>query len=82
MGESPVEGLENFGTAESRITTRIDVTAKLDVKRAAMAAHASQIGADSWFMTLPAPLFARAFGTEWYIRRGADPSLPFETSLW
>ena len=47
-----------------------------------MAAHASQIAPDDFFLTLPSEVFAQAFGTEWYI----DPSRPrrdgpFRTSL-
>lgn len=82
MAEAPVPEVESFGMPESLITTRIDVRAKLDAKRAAMVAHASQITPDSWFLQLPAPLFERAFGTEWFIRRGADPPAGFESSLW
>ena len=40
----------------------------LDRKRAAMAAHPSQIAPDSWFLQLDADGFREAFGTEWYIR--------------
>lgn len=82
LSEAPVEQLESFGSPQSAITTAVDVTSEIDAKRAAMAAHASQIGADSWFLQLPLPVFTLAFGTEWYIRRGADPGAPLETSLW
>ena len=34
-------------------------------------AHASQIPAESFLMSLPHEAFERAFGTEWFIRR--DP---------
>lgn len=54
------------------ITTRIDVSAHLEQKRAAMAAHASQISETSFFLKLPADFFARSFGTEWYIQRDVD----------
>ena len=59
-----------FGSPADIITTAVDVTGYLDVKRAAMAAHASQIPADSWFLAMPEEAFAAAFGTEWFIRRG------------
>jgi LmbE family N-acetylglucosaminyl deacetylase len=67
--------METFGTPDELITTAVDVTAVIDQKRRAMAAHASQIGEESFFLTLPAPEFAVAFGTEWFIRvdDGVDP---------
>jgi LmbE family N-acetylglucosaminyl deacetylase len=58
------------------ITTTVDVRAWLDRKRAAMAAHASQIGDDSFFLQMPPDAFAAAFGQEWFIRRGWDPAAP------
>ena len=59
---------DTLGTPEAEITTAIDVREMLAVKRAAMKAHASQIGPDSWFLTLPSAEFEKSFGTEWYIR--------------
>ena len=73
----------DFGTPEEGITHAIDVTAVLDVKRTAMAAHASQVAADSFFLTLPDEAFAAAFGTEWFILPGSprEPGAPFGTDL-
>jgi LmbE family N-acetylglucosaminyl deacetylase len=76
-GEMPDPAeMETFGTPDELITTAVDVSAVIDQKRRAMAAHASQIGEESFFLTLPEPEFALAFGTEWYIRvdEGADPA--------
>jgi LmbE family N-acetylglucosaminyl deacetylase len=71
MEGSPEGGpSEPFGVPESRITTTVDVRPWVEVKRRAMAAHASQIPADSFFLTLPDEQFAMAFGTEWFIRQG------------
>lgn len=64
-----------FGMPEDRLTTCVDVTAWLDRKRASMAAHASQIGQESYFLALPDPLFQLAFGSEWFIRHGTAPGL-------
>jgi len=64
-----------FGSPADQITARVDVTPWLAVKRAAMRAHASQIGEDSWFLTMPEVAFAAAFGIESFIRRGAPPGL-------
>lgn len=82
MDDPPIPDLDSFGKPEAVLTTRIDVTSMIDAKRAAMAAHASQIDDESWFMQMPLPLFTMAFGAEWFIRRGADPTLSRETALW
>jgi len=79
-GDLDPDEFENFGVTEDRITTAVDVSEHLDTKRAAMAAHASQISETSFFLAMPAEFFQRAFGTEWYIRRGAAPGTS-ETSL-
>ncbi len=60
--------IDKIGFAESEITTAVDITEWLDTKRAAMAAHQSQVGEDSWFLSLPPDVFAQAFGTEWFRR--------------
>jgi LmbE family N-acetylglucosaminyl deacetylase len=60
-----------LGVAEHLLTTRVDVSAWLDTKRASMAAHASQIAEQSFFLAMPPEAFASAFGVEWYIRHGA-----------
>ena len=72
MGElpDPSEFATNFSPSHV-ITTRVDVAPYLATKRAALAAHASQIGEESFFATMPDDMFALAFGTEWFIRRGA-----------
>ena len=63
--------LETFGTPEEDITTAIDVSAYLERKREAMTAHASQISDTSFFIAMPPEMFAMAFGTEWFVLRGA-----------
>jgi LmbE family N-acetylglucosaminyl deacetylase len=63
-----------LGVDEARITTVVDVRPYLALKRAAMAAHASQIGEASYFLAMPDDLFAETFGTEWFMRVGADPA--------
>jgi LmbE family N-acetylglucosaminyl deacetylase len=73
------EGIE-LGVPGDRITTHVDVRSFLDVKRKAMAAHASQIGETSFFLTMPPEAFEAAWGTEWYMLRGA-PSGTRETDL-
>jgi len=57
-----------FGRATAEITTAVGGSpADLDVKRAAMAAHASQIDPDA----LSGEDFAAAYGYEWFRRDGA-----------
>lgn len=70
-------------TPRAQITYRVDVRSQLAVKRAAMAAHASQAAADDGARTLqillrlPKWLFARVMGTEWFVAvtlpPGGDP---------
>ena len=65
----------DVGLPEELITTAVDVSSQLDVKRRAMAAHASQIAENSFFLSMPPAAFAAAFGTEWYRLRGAPPGI-------
>jgi len=77
VGDMPdIEGVgDQMGLPEEVLTTAIDVSAHLDTKRRAMAAHASQIAENSFFLSMPAAAFAAAFGTEWYRLRGAPPGI-------
>jgi hypothetical protein len=72
-----------FGSPEAVITHAVDVSSAIDVKRAAMAAHRSQIGPDSFFFAMPAEVFTAAFGTEWFIALDGsrDEHAPFVTSI-
>jgi len=63
--------MDDFGSPSSIITTTVDVRDYVEQKRAAMAAHASQIPPDSFFLSLPIEHFREAFGYEWFIRRDA-----------
>jgi LmbE family N-acetylglucosaminyl deacetylase len=87
LGDQMPEGVERpdpeemeLGTPESALTTQVDVTAFVDAKRAAMAAHASQIDDNSFFLQMPPEVFRRAFGYEWFIHAGVAPGLK-ETDL-
>ncbi|MGH3763191.1 PIG-L family deacetylase [Actinophytocola sp.] len=66
---------EDFGTPEALLTTAVDVSAYVTYKRQAMRAHASQIADESFFLAMPDEMFARAFGTEWFVRVGAPPGI-------
>jgi LmbE family N-acetylglucosaminyl deacetylase len=74
-GDIDEEALQEFGMPETALTTAIDVTDYVDRKRAAMAAHASQISEASFFLAMPRDQFVHAFGTEWFIKRGAPPGI-------
>ena len=79
-GDLDPDAFSDFGVSDAEITTVVDVSDFLDIKRASMRAHASQIADTSFFLSTPDEFFARAFGQEWYIRRGARPEAR-ETSL-
>jgi LmbE family N-acetylglucosaminyl deacetylase len=68
-----LDGADTMGEPSERITTELDVTPWLATKRAAMAAHASQITEESFFLSMPEDVFARVWGQEWYIRVRPEP---------
>jgi len=61
---------------DEAITTSVDAGPWLARKRAAMAAHASQIGPDSFFLATSDEQFARVFGVESYIDHSATSAGP------
>ena len=69
-------------TARTSLTHVVDITDTVDLKRAAIKAHASQSTAPSGVRTLglilklPRPLYRRAFRHEWFVERGRSPSTP------
>ena len=79
-GDIKPEDLDSLGVSEDRITTAVDVRPWLTRKRAAMAAHASQISETSYFLAIPQEMFEVGFGTEWFIRCDAPPGFR-ETDL-
>ena len=80
--DAPDPGVEidSLGLPGSMITTRVDVRSQLGAKRAAMAAHASQISETSFFLSMTDEVFELAWGTEWYRRRDGHEGMQ-ETSL-
>ncbi|MEY2424706.1 MAG: hypothetical protein QOI61_278 [Actinomycetota bacterium] len=64
-----------LGVDEEQLTTAVDVREFVDKKREAMRAHASQINDESFFLKMPEDLFTEAFGTEWFILRGAPAGI-------
>jgi LmbE family N-acetylglucosaminyl deacetylase len=59
--------LERMAAVEAQITTTVETLAFADQKRAALAAHASQLD-ESWWVKMPSESFADAFGSESFIR--------------
>lgn len=57
-----------FGTEDEEVTTRVDIRSTLARKRAAMRAHRSQLGEDSFFLNVPADLEPELFGVEEFVR--------------
>jgi len=75
--EGPADDGNPFGSTEDEITMAVDVSDLVDVKRASIACHASQVGDSSMFLNMTPEMFAQAFGTEWFIESnepgGAQP---------
>ena len=74
QGELPADiNVNELGSPGHLITTTVDVSAYLEHKRRAMAAHASQISESSYFLAMTPEVFAASWSREWFIRRGAPP---------
>lgn len=69
-----------LGTADANITTRVDVARVREAKRAALAAHASQVGPDSFFFNVPEPAASVLFDLEEFVLLD-DPSESGEQDL-
>ncbi|MDP9250488.1 MAG: PIG-L family deacetylase [Chloroflexota bacterium] len=65
--ESESQEEESFGVPDSAITTRLDVTAFVPAKRAAMACHRTQQQDFGWQLGLPDDLATRLSSTERFI---------------
>ena len=70
LTQSSADGKLAGGSPTVLIDITIDVASVLDRKRAAMAAHISQIPPDSEAMLLDDATFAAVYGHEWYVRSG------------
>ena len=73
-GEPPEVPL--FAVPDAELAALFDIRPWLGLKRAAMAAHASQIPPESIFMTMPDGDFAGIWGVECYLDRAAGGSGP------
>ena len=72
-----------FGSPAEVITHEVDVSAFADQKRRALAAHASQVPPDSFFLAMDDDAFQLAFGQEWFIDQSTPraPGAPRVTDL-
>ncbi len=71
------ETFDEWFVPEVELTHRVDVAEFVDLKRAAMEAHASQstsgdggVRTIAAFLSLPPEYFTLAFGTEWFVQPG------------
>lgn len=69
--EGPADDGNPFGSPEDEITLEVDVADFVERKRDALRCHTSQVTDTSFFLEMPIDQFRTAFGTEWYIERGA-----------
>jgi LmbE family N-acetylglucosaminyl deacetylase len=74
-GQTPESPPRPFGVDESLITTHIDGSPFAAQKRAALAAHASQLEG-SFFLRFPEEAFSKAFGSESFIRERDTTGVP------
>jgi mycothiol conjugate amidase Mca len=67
-----------FAVGDERVTTRLDVSAYVEIKIQAMLAHKTQIPPDSWFMKVRDVLGPDAWARETYerVRSSVETSLP------
>jgi LmbE family N-acetylglucosaminyl deacetylase len=73
--DGPMDDGNPMGTPETELTLGVDVTAYTARKRAAIAAHRSQVSDSSFFLQMPPEMFDQAFGREWFIEHGRAPGL-------
>jgi LmbE family N-acetylglucosaminyl deacetylase len=78
---APMGGARGLYTPRRLLTHRVDVTAHVAAKRAAMSAHASQQRSDgsarmlTRFLRLPRPVFRLVFRREWFVEQGRRPGV-------
>jgi hypothetical protein len=69
--DGPADDGNPMGMPENELTHRVDVSSFLEQKRESLFKHASQITDSSFVSKMPPEVFALAFGTEWFLKRGA-----------
>jgi LmbE family N-acetylglucosaminyl deacetylase len=79
--EAAPPDVSEFGLPESEITTVVDVRSAMASKRAAMAAHESQVGDFGPFLAMPIEQVEAAFGQESFRRRADATDRPDAAAL-
>ncbi|HWP29256.1 MAG TPA: GlcNAc-PI de-N-acetylase, partial [Chloroflexota bacterium] len=61
------------GVPKEATTAANDVSDYVEIQRAALACHRTQIPPDSWWLTLPLHIRRIAFGTAYFVRLHPPP---------
>jgi LmbE family N-acetylglucosaminyl deacetylase len=69
-------GVEEVGVPDVQVTTLLDVSRYVDIKRAALACHASQMPPDHFLMRMPASLAADLWAVEFFSREAGPTTAP------
>ncbi|WP_338748988.1 PIG-L deacetylase family protein [Janibacter alittae] len=72
--DAPMDDGNPMGLPEAEIHHQVDVSDVLDLKREALACHASQEDVQ-WMLAMPPQVFAAAFGAEHYAEPGRQPGM-------
>jgi mycothiol conjugate amidase Mca len=67
---------QDWGTPDELVTSRLDVSKWVALKREALMAHKTQMGANVIFSMMPPWLFDELFGTEAFVRVGCRVDAP------
>ncbi len=73
--DAPMDDGNPLGTPEDEIHWRVDVSAYVDRRRAALEAHRSQATDIEMFLAMPPEVFTAMFATEHYIEPGREPGM-------
>jgi LmbE family N-acetylglucosaminyl deacetylase len=68
--DRPMDDGNPMGTPEAELHWRVDVTDRIERKRAALSAHASQTSDVGMMLAMPPEIFAAVFGHEHYLEPG------------
>ncbi|HEY9312683.1 PIG-L family deacetylase [Williamsia sp.] len=79
--EEDAPNMEKLGVPAEEISTEIEVGEVIETKRAAMFAHATQVGDFGPFLEMPVDMLRVAFGREWFRRIDGTIPRPMETAL-
>jgi mycothiol conjugate amidase Mca len=75
-GEGEDDFAEELITPDERITTAIDVSASIDAKLDALAAHRTQMGPPLWFSKVPRAIWRPVWATEHFVRAASRVPAP------